>query len=64
MKNYLLHIDKNIRDSLFKLEKNSEKCLVVINEAEMFLGTLSDGDVRKAILNGVKIESSIQSIFN
>ena len=34
-----------------------EKCLVVVNSKNILLGTLSDGDIRQAILNG-KINSS------
>jgi len=60
MKNYLLHIDKNIRDSLFKLEKNSEKCLVVVNSNDVLKGTLTDGDIRRAMLSGANANSKIK----
>ena len=60
MKNYLLHIDKNIRDSLFKLEKNSEKCLVVVNSNDVLKGTLTDGDIRRAMLSGANVNSKIK----
>ena len=40
------------------------KCLVVIDEAGSFLGTLSDGDIRKSILNETNIYDSINKFYN
>ena len=33
------------------MSRAGEKCLVVVDKKNKLLGTLSDGDVRKAILN-------------
>ena len=44
MKNYLLHIEKNIKESLIKLEKNSEKCLIIVDSKNILKGTLTDGE--------------------
>jgi len=41
-----------------------EKCLIVVDNNEKLLGTLSDGDLRKAILKGTSINDSIVNIFN
>ena len=60
MKNYLLHINKSIRESLFQLEKNNEKCLLVVDSNNVLKGTLTDGDIRRAILNGADINSKIK----
>ena len=64
MKHLFIQPDSSIKDALKQLNNSGEKCLVVIDKVETFLGTLSDGDVRKAILKGKKINSSIQTIFN
>ena len=64
MKNLFIHFHSSIKDALKKLSKSGNKCLVVVSDDEKFLGTLSDGDVRKAILNGLEINGSIQAIFN
>jgi predicted transcriptional regulator len=64
MKNLVIQFDQSIKHALKKLNKSGKKCLVVVSDDEKFLGTLSDGDVRKAILNGQRIKSSIQDIFN
>ena len=52
MKNLLIKPDSSIKDALEQLRKTGEKCLVVVNNDNRLLGTLSDGDVRKAILKG------------
>jgi len=64
MKKLLIQSDNTIKEALNLLSKGGEKCLLVINNSEQYLGTISDGDVRRAILNGNKINSSIKSIFN
>ena len=40
-----------------------KKCLIVASEGK-FIGTLSDGDVRKALLSNKSIDSPIKGIFN
>ena len=64
MKNLLIKTSKTIKNALKQLSKSGEKCLVVIDDKQKFLGTLSDGDVRKAILSGKKFDVVIGTIFN
>tara|TARA_B100000029_G_scaffold28291_1_gene27467 strand:- start:158 stop:1216 length:1059 start_codon:yes stop_codon:yes gene_type:complete len=59
MKNYLLNINKKIKDSLFQLEQNNEKCLVIVDSKYKLKGTLTDGDVRRALLRGASINSKL-----
>ena len=33
-----------------KLSKTGERCLIVVNDNKKFLGTITDGDIRKSIL--------------
>ena len=42
---------KNIKCALKKLKKNGFKCLAVIDSKDRFVGTLSDGDLRNALLD-------------
>ena len=56
--------DLSIRDALVTLSKSGEKCLLVIGKENVLLGTLSDGDIRKAIVNGIELDKSIDEIFN
>ena len=54
MKN--LTVDKNItiRKSMKLLSKSGHKSLVIIDKNNNLKGTISDGDIRKAILNGAE----------
>lgn len=64
MKSIFIRPNNTIKDALKQLSKAGEKCLVVIEAGEKVLGTLSDGDVRRAILIGNNIDEPIQEIFN
>ena len=54
----------SINEALVTLSKSGEKCLLVKGDENKLLGTLSDGDIRKAIINGAKLDRSIDKIFN
>ena len=52
-----------IRDSLALMSEVGKKSLVVVDPGKRLLGTLSDGDVRRAILAGRSLSESIERIF-
>ena len=64
MKNLLIHSARSIKGALKQISLSGEKCLIVVDGKDKFLGTLSDGDVRKAILNGKNLKDSIKTVFN
>ena len=64
MKNITVKSDVSIRHAMKKLSNTGEKCLVIIDENNKLLGTLSDGDLRKAILKGAKVNDLIKKIYN
>ena len=45
------------------LTKTAVKCLIVVNNKKKLLGTLTDGDIRRGILNGVSIKSNIKNLY-
>ena len=61
-----LFIKKNssIRDAFVLLNKNAKKFLIVVEKENKLLGTLTDGDIRKYLLKGLNLDSSIDKIFN
>ena len=63
MNHILISPKSSIRDSMDLLDKSSEKCLLVVDKKKL-IGTLTDGDVRRAILSGNKISGSISNVFN
>mgnify|MGYP001267912526 CR=1 FL=1 len=62
--NYKVHKNKTIEQAMQIQKKNSLKCLIVIDLKDRFLGTLSDGDIRNAILKKIKISEKIEKVFN
>jgi len=63
MKNITVKPDITIRQAMKKISKSGKRCLVIVNKNNILLGTLSDGDLRKAILNGSEMNNSIQNIY-
>jgi dTDP-glucose pyrophosphorylase len=55
--------DSSLGETLKKMSELGKKCLIIADEGK-FVGTLSDGDARKALLSGKSIDSPIKGIFN
>lgn len=64
MKEFLINNKSTIKSALKKLVKNGVGCLVVINKRNKVLGTLTDGDLRRAILEDSNINRGINKVFN
>ena len=50
MKDIVVQLGITIHQAMKNLSLSGLKCLVIADKANMLLGTLSDGDLRKAIL--------------
>ena len=64
MKDITVQPNITIRQAMKQLGLAGERCLVIVGEGGNLLGTLSDGDVRKAILWGSNFGDSIESIYH
>ena len=64
MKDFTVKPVVTIRQAMKKLSKSGEKCLLIVGEKNILLGTLSDGDLRRAILKGAAVGDSIKNIFH
>jgi dTDP-glucose pyrophosphorylase len=53
-----------IKNALKLLQNTGKKCLVIVDNEKKLLGTLTDGDLRNSILEGVDLNSTIKNIFN
>jgi dTDP-glucose pyrophosphorylase len=66
MNNYhkvLLSPNATIRQALEIIDNGSLKIALVADEHQILLGTLTDGDVRRALLNGKALDDLIDSIY-
>jgi len=57
-------VSTTIRTAMRQLDKTAEKCLFVVDEQETLIGTITDGDVRRAILKGHGLDETIDGMFN
>lgn len=60
----ILLTDATIKDVIRSLNASSMKIVLVVNERGALQGTISDGDIRRGLLNGLDIDSPIESIIN
>ncbi len=60
-----LIIGKNvtIKNAIYRLNNTGRKCLIVVQNKKL-LGTLSDGDLRKAIIKGGSLKTKITNLYN
>ena len=58
----LTHV--TIEDVLRNLNKSGLRISLIVNDKKEFQGTVTDGDIRKALVNGVDQKASIQKIIN
>ena len=63
MKELFIQPKASIKDALKQLSKSGKSCLIVVNNTNKLLGTLTDGDVRRVILKGKFLQDKINGIY-
>jgi len=56
--------NETIKEALKKLNISAEGVLLVLDEEKKLIGTLTDGDIRRAILAGKDLKDTIEGVFN
>ena len=56
-RDFLLSTDATIRDAIAVLENN--QCTVIVDSEEHILGTVTDRDIRKALLRQTALDASV-----
>ena len=64
MKNIFISPQYTIQKTLARLQTTSLRCLIVVNKNKKLIGTINDGDVRRAILNKAKLNYKIFKYIN
>ena len=64
-KNLILKINDKIliRDVLNKIQKSSRQIVYLTDNNKRLIGSITDGDIRKSLLNGYTLDSSIKKIY-
>lgn len=55
--------DKTIKDALIKINKNLQKCLIVVDKNNTLKGAITDGNIRRGFLSGMNLKSKIKSLY-
>ena len=61
---FLITKDQTIKKAMQLINKNSQRCLVVVDRFNKMLGTLSDGDIRNALLKNSSMNDKIEKYYN
>jgi len=69
MKNYSSHIitsTSSLKDGLIAISQLSDEilCLFVIDNTQHLIGTITDGDIRRALIAGIELNDIIESAMN
>jgi len=60
---YIINQDASLKDALKKIDKNSLGTLF-LTESEIFIGTVTDGDIRRALLKEASLEDNVLLCVN
>jgi len=66
MKNFYKNIifpGQTLKEALKKMEQNFYKCLIVVDNDNKLLGTITDGDIRRAIIKGAKFSTPLKKYY-
>jgi dTDP-glucose pyrophosphorylase/CBS domain-containing protein len=63
-KKIILSIDSKIEEAVRNLDESKQKLVLICDDKNHFLGTITDGDIRRGLLKGKNLESSISEIYN
>ena len=60
----ILPINATVGDAIKNLDQVAIKIVLVVNELGVLAGTISDGDVRRGLLDGLNMSSPVTSIVH
>lgn len=60
----ILHKENTIKEALIALEENLIRMCLVLDENDSIIGTITDGDIRRALLMGFELSEKVTSAMN
>lgn len=63
LKSLLISPDTTIKEAMQKLNETSERILFVVDRKEKLLGTVTDGDIRTGLINGLEFTDHIRKVM-
>lgn len=62
--NALIESSNTLRDALQIISKEALRVALVVDESSVLKGVVSDGDIRRALLRGIGLDSSVEEVMN
>ena len=59
----IIDINFLLKDVLKTIDKSSKQICLVLDEDKKLLGTISDGDIRRALLNNISLDDTIENVY-
>ena len=56
--------DNQIKEALKVLDSSCVQIIIIVDEKNRVLGTVTDGDVRRALLKGITLEEEVSKVMN
>lgn len=63
-KPFTIYADANLQSALIKIEENKYQTLIVIDNEMRVIGTISDGDIRKALISKRTLLAPVVDVMN
>lgn len=63
-KDLLITEDFTIKEALKVIDKGTKRIAIVVDDSNRLLGTLNDGDIRRALLNEKTLETKIVDVYH
>ncbi len=64
LSNYTINYSETLFKALKKIEKNNKGFLLVVDDENFLKGTLTDGDIRRGLIESMSINDSVKKIYN
>ena len=64
LKKYTVSIKTTIYEALSLVDQNSRQMAILVDQDQCIIGVITDGDIRRAILKGIPLDSPIISVVN
>src|SRR4051812_34123416 len=64
MSEQALLLDATLLDAVTAIEQSRRRLAVIVDDSRRVLGTITDGDVRRALLRGATMEIAVNAVMN
>lgn len=63
LKTFIIEESTSVLEALHKIDQNKKGFLVVVDDDGAVLGTLTDGDIRRAFIKGTSVNETIELVY-